>query len=202
VTDLAAAAVTGQDGDVEFAFVSGNPALDLAGTIGSRRDDAVDLLAVPADLERWVAECGELPDRVTADPATFESALSLREAIYQLALDRVLGRPFDPGSLEILNEKATGPTLTMTLGDAGLRMSGDVLAVLAHLARSAISMLADPRVRLKECDRASCTRIFLDRSRGARRTWCGMSECGNRVKAAAYRARRRASATGKAAGTT
>nr|WP_272918512.1 CGNR zinc finger domain-containing protein [Nocardiopsis alba] len=53
-------------------------------------------------------------------------------------------------------------------------------------------MLADPEVALKECGRPDCTRLYLDRSRGARRTWCGMDECGNRVKAAAYRARRRA----------
>src|SRR5262245_41862657 len=91
--DVAADRVTGQDGDVDFAFVSGNPALDLADTVLSRRDEPTDLLAAPADLERWVAECDELPKRATADSATFESALSLREAIYRLALDRVLDRP-------------------------------------------------------------------------------------------------------------
>nr|WP_281353719.1 CGNR zinc finger domain-containing protein [Phytoactinopolyspora mesophila] len=53
-------------------------------------------------------------------------------------------------------------------------------------------MLGDPQACLKECGRAGCTRVYLDRSRGARRTWCGMDECGNRVKAAAYRARMRA----------
>ncbi|MFC7328286.1 CGNR zinc finger domain-containing protein [Marinactinospora rubrisoli] len=175
--------------------MSGNPALDLAGTVATRRDDPVDLLAAPADLERWVAECDGLPDRVTADPAAFASAISLREAVYRLALDRVLGRPFDPGGLDIVNGTAAGPVPTMRLSDAGLQVSGDIRAVLSHLARSAITVLADPHARLKECGRAACTRIYLDRSRGARRTWCGMDECGNRVKAAAYRARRRASAT-------
>lgn len=180
---------------MDFAFVSGNPALDLAGTVGSRRDEPVDVLATPADLEQWVAECDELPERVTADFATFDSALSLREAIYRLALDRVLDRPFDPGSLEIVNDMAAGPVPTIKLSDAGLRMSGGLLAVLSHIARSGIAVLADPHACLKECGRAGCTRIYLDRSRGARRTWCGMVECGNRVKAAAYRARRRASIT-------
>ncbi|MFJ9413788.1 CGNR zinc finger domain-containing protein [Streptomyces sp. NPDC101227] len=175
--------------------MSGNPALDLAGTVGSRRDGPVDVLAAPGDLERWVAECDELPDRVAADFATFEAALSLREAIYQLALARVLGRPFDPGSLEIVNDTAAGPVPTMKLSDAGLQMSGDLPAVLSHLARSGIAVLADPDACLKECGRTGCTRLYLDRSRGARRTWCGMDECGNRVKAAAYRARRRASTT-------
>ncbi|MDT0347574.1 CGNR zinc finger domain-containing protein [Streptomyces litchfieldiae] len=158
------------------------------------------LLAAPADLERWVAACDGLPDRVTADSTTFESALSLREATYRLALDRVLARPFDPGSLEIVNAMAAGPVPTVELGDAGLRMSGDLRAVLSHIARSGIVVLADADAHLKECGRAGCTRVYLDRSRGARRTWCGMDECGNRVKAAAYRARRRASATAEGRG--
>lgn len=177
-----------------FAYVSGNPALDLAGTVVSRRGEPIDALAAPLDLERWVAECDELPDRVTADSATFESALSLREAIYRLALDRVLGRPFDPGGLEVINAAAAGPVPTVELSEAGQRMTGDVLAVLSQLARSGIAVLADPRACLKECGGTGCTRIYLDRSRGARRTWCGMDECGNRVKSAAYRARRRDSA--------
>ncbi|BDM69602.1 hypothetical protein HEK616_30890 [Streptomyces nigrescens] len=180
---------------MNFAFVSGNPALDLAGTVGSRRDEPTDLLAAPVDLERWVAECDELPDGVTADFATFESALSLREAIYQLALDRVLDRPFDPRSLGIVNDTAAGPVPTLQLSDTGLQVSGDLAAVLAHIARSGIAVLGDPHACLKECGRTGCTRIYLDRSRGARRTWCGMDECGNRVKASAYRARRRASMT-------
>lgn len=191
---LSSAAVTGQDGDVDFAFVSGDPALDLTGTVGYRRDDPDEALATPADLERWVATCDGLPDRVTADAAGLKSALTLREAIYRLALDRVQGRPFDRADREIVNDAAKGPLPTVELAETGLRMTGDLRAVLTQLARSAIAVLADPDARLKECGRAGCTRIYLDRSRGARRTWCGMDACGNRVKAAAYRARKRASA--------
>lgn len=182
--------------------MSGNPALDLAGTVGSRRHEPLDLLASPADLERWIAACDELPDGVTADSTGFASALSLREAIYQLALDRVLGRPFEPAGLKTVNDMAAGPVPTIRLSDAGLHMSGDLHAALSQAARSGITVLADPHACLKECGRPGCTRIYLDRSRGTRRTWCGMDECGNRVKAAAYRARRRASATPEGRGPT
>lgn len=171
--------------------MSGDPSLDLTGTVGTRRDQPVDALTRPADLERWVAECDQLPDRVTANTASFEAALALREAIYRLALDRVLGRPLHPASLRLVNDTAAGPVPTITLSDAGMRMSGDLRAVLTHLARSGIATLADPHAHLKECGRDGCTRIYIDRSRGARRTWCGMDGCGNRVKAAAYRARKR-----------
>lgn len=174
--------------------MSGDPALDLTGTVGSRRDEAVDLLRSPADLERWVTECPGLPDDVSADEAGFRLALSLREAIYRLALDRVLDRPFDPVSLRIVNDTAAGSPPVVKLSDSGLCVSGHLPEVLSELARCAVALLADARSCLKECGRTDCTRIYLDRSRGSRRTWCGMEECGNRVKAAAYRARRLASA--------
>ncbi|GES31539.1 ABATE domain-containing protein [Streptomyces angustmyceticus] len=181
---------------MDFAFVSGNPALDLVGTVESRRGAAADLLAAPADLEQWVRACDELPDQVTADAAGFASALRLREALYTLALDRMRNRRFTPAGLEIVNDVASAPALVVTLSDAGVRLSGDLRATLAHLARSGIAVLADRHAHLKECGRPDCTRLYLDRSRGARRSWCGMEACGNRVKAAAYRARRQAAEQG------
>ncbi|UED84251.1 CGNR zinc finger domain-containing protein [Streptomyces profundus] len=177
---------------MEFAFVSGDPALDLVGTVESRRGAAVDRLAAPGDLERWIGACDELPDGVSVDAASFTAALRLREAFYGLALDRLRGHRFSPAGLEIVNEAAAGPALVVGLSDVGLRLSGDAPAVLAQVARGGITVLADRHASLKECGRPDCTRLYLDRSRGARRAWCGMDACGNRVKAAAYRARRRA----------
>jgi predicted RNA-binding Zn ribbon-like protein len=190
VTSVARARVTGQDGDVQFAYVSGNPALDLVATVESRHVQAVDLLTTPADLEQWVLACDELPDQVTADPATFALALRLREAIHQLALDRMRSLRYTSASLAIVNDVAAGRPPTAQLSDSGLHLTGDLSAALTHIARSAITLLADHQACLKECSRPSCSRLYLDRSRGTRRAWCGMQACGNRVKAAAYRARK------------
>lgn len=169
---------------MSFAFVSGDPSLDLAATVLSRRGSPVDL--------RWLDECAALPSGIAVDPDGFAAARSLREALYRLALDRVLGRQFDSRALEIVTDTAATPPLTARLTGTGVRRSGDLRAALSEVARGGIALLADPHATLKECGRPGCTRIYLDRSRGARRRWCGMAECGNRVKAAAYRARRRA----------
>jgi len=171
--------------------VSGSAALDLAGTLKWRRSAPEELLAGPDDLRRWLAEAADLPGGLTVDPESFRAAIALREAIYQLAADRLHRRAFQRRSLDLVNRTAARPGLTVQLSDTGTVRSGDLGAVLAELARDAVSVLADPGSPLKECGRPSCTRIYLDRSRGARRTWCGMDECGNRVKAAAYRARKR-----------
>ncbi|HYB09262.1 MAG TPA: CGNR zinc finger domain-containing protein [Alphaproteobacteria bacterium] len=44
---------------------------------------------------------------------------------------------------------------------------------------------------VRKCERADCTLWFLDVSKSHARRWCSMAVCGNRAKAAAYRARGR-----------
>ena len=174
-----------------FVFVSGNLALDLAGTRKWRRTEPEELLADAGDLSRWLAETRQFPADLSVDTATLRLALTLREAIYRLAECRLHDAPFDAADLQVVNELAARPGVRVELTADGVARSGDARAALADIARSAVDALADTDTPMKECGRSSCTRIYLDRSRGARRTWCGMDECGNRVKAAAYRARKR-----------
>jgi predicted RNA-binding Zn ribbon-like protein len=43
--------------------------------------------------------------------------------------------------------------------------------------------------RVKACEGAACTLLFVDRTRGHARRWCSMAVCGNRAKQAAHRNR-------------
>lgn len=42
---------------------------------------------------------------------------------------------------------------------------------------------------LKACEGPACTLLFADHTRGHRRRWCSMAQCGNRAKQAAHRHR-------------
>jgi len=42
---------------------------------------------------------------------------------------------------------------------------------------------------VKTCEGLACTLLFVDHTRGHRRRWCSMSQCGNRAKQAAHRHR-------------
>ncbi len=46
--------------------------------------------------------------------------------------------------------------------------------------------------RVKNCEGPTCTLWFHDVSKSHKRRWCDMSVCGNRAKAAAHRAKKRA----------
>jgi predicted RNA-binding Zn ribbon-like protein len=78
---------------------------------------------------------------------------------------------------------------------SGRRTGATPDQALSSIARDAIEVLSGPDAELlKECGRPECTQVYLDRSRGARREWCAMETCGNKMKAAAYRARKKAEA--------
>lgn len=178
-----------------FAFLSGNLGLDLAGTLKWRDTEPEELLADPADLDRWLVEAGVVDVAPGCGPDDLADAREVREAVYALVLQDVAGAPYDEGAARRLGEAAARPMVSLELGPDGLTRSGDPGAALAVVARAALELLGErPRPLVKQCGRAACTRVYLDRSRGGRRTWCGMAECGDRVKAASYRRRKRGEA--------
>ena len=96
------------------------------------------------------------------------------------------------------NEFALRPDLTPQLvvdehGRYGVApVAGGVAAVLAAIARDAVRLLGGPRAaRIKECEHPDCSLVFLDETQSGRRRGCSMERCGNQVKTAGYRARRR-----------
>ena len=137
-------------------------------------------------------QAGIVDGPVAVTPAGLERAKVVREALFALVEATIDGEPAPRGALRVVNEAAAAPPPTPALQDAALRREGDLDAVLSALARAALELLGGPeRARVKWCAGADCTRPFVDRSRGARRRWCGMAGCGDRAKAAAYRARQR-----------
>lgn len=173
-------------------FLSGNLALDLAGTLKWRGSTAEELLRAPQDLDDWFTQAGLLDKAPASDEQDLAAARRLREAVYQLSLARLQGLPLPRAARTTVNQAAAAPPVGAVLTAGGLRRSGDAAAALSVVARAALELFGAQRDALvKQCGREACTRVYIDRSRGGRRTWCGMAECGDRVKAANYRRRKR-----------
>ena len=67
-----------------------------------------------------------------------------------------------------------------------------VEGALARLAESVARELTQGRPeRLRVCENQECRWIFVDTSHSGKRKWCDMRTCGNRVKVARHRQRRR-----------
>jgi predicted RNA-binding Zn ribbon-like protein len=174
-----------------FTFVSGNLALDFAGTVLHRATAPEDLLTSPPALGEWAvaADLADSPPHVSE--AEFTRALAVREAVYRLALASVSGGRRRQDDIDVVNAAAADAPVTAVLTQAGVQRTATAEAVVATIARAAVALLGGPdAARLRECGDPPCTRLFVDTSRARSRRWCDMAGCGNRAKVAGFRARR------------
>ncbi|MFJ9607469.1 CGNR zinc finger domain-containing protein [Kitasatospora sp. NPDC101176] len=180
--------------NLDHVFVCGHPALDFAATLRARRSTRFEMFVTPERLNAWYVESGLVDSITPGCEQDVRAATTVREAVYRLVTNRVHGEEFDREALAVLNGVARREPVTPQLTLAGRHNEGTPDQALATVARQAVELLSGPDVPLlKECGNPECTRIYVDRSRGTRRQWCGMDSCGNRIKAAAYRARKKTS---------
>ncbi|UQX89567.1 CGNR zinc finger domain-containing protein [Jatrophihabitans telluris] len=175
---------------MDFVFVSGRPSLDFVGTRKWRRDSAEEQLLGAADLADWTVRAGLLDVAPRVDASGLGHAIELRESMYRLLALTASPTRSSARDRRRLNAVGARPPVELALRGQRVRRSGDLDAVLATLARDAIEIIGtDAMASVRECTNERCTRLFLDASRGRTRRWCGMSECGNRHKVAAFRER-------------
>lgn len=178
-----------------FRFRGGHRALDLVATLAARLKPVPrDLLALPGDLDRWLRAAGFIAEPRATD-ADLQSARRLREAVHDLALARIAGRP-DPDSARAdLNQLASGPAAAPQLDSEGaLAWQGSAAGLLAEVAREAVLLFGGAQaMHIRQCEADGCAILFLDTSRAGDRRWCSMAACGNKAKVAEFR-RRKASA--------
>ncbi|SEO96746.1 CGNR zinc finger domain-containing protein [Actinacidiphila rubida] len=178
--------------NLNHVFVCGHPALDFAATLRARRSTRFEMFVTPERLNAWYVESGLVDTITPGEEADVRAATTVREALYQLVTNRRLGEAFDREALAVVNGAARKPPATPQLTLTGRHTEATPEQALATVARQAVELLSGPDVPLmKECGNPECTRVYIDRSRGMRRQWCGMESCGNKIKAAAYRARKK-----------
>jgi predicted RNA-binding Zn ribbon-like protein len=181
----------------ELKIVGGDPALDLANTVGDDRvpDPLDDYPAFAA----WAARIGDIDEaaarRLTAraSPAAARRALaearSLRAAVDAVFRALATGGAPPPDPLARLVQRAGAAVERAHVAGRDLAWAGNHLErPLWPLAVSALDLLRHgPLDRLKACE--DCPWLFLDTSRNRSRRWCSMEDCGTRVKMRRYRAK-------------
>lgn len=177
---------------MRFEFIADRPVLDFLPTIAARDSVGEEKLQTEQDLADWIRESGIVDAAPQIPPGDLGRVKALREAMFRMIAALIDQRPESPADRALVNAAAASPPPVLHLDDDGLHRVGDLGAVLAVLANDCLDLHASPdRASLHWCADATCTRPFIDRSRGQRRRWCGMKGCGDRAKAAAYRQRRR-----------
>ena len=180
----------------DFRFRSGRLCLDFMATVGDREHTTFDRWRVTQDLGRWCVEAGLIRQAGMVRDDQIARARVLRETLFRLFTAALTGAAPSPADLGLINAAARKPALVPQLRAFGQPhewiTDAPYEAVLANVARDTIDLLSGSALeRVRKCADAHCSILFLDTSRPGKRRWCSMNGCGNKVKKAAYRRRRR-----------
>ncbi len=187
-----------------FLWIGNHVALDFVNTRPVIAGSPVELLPDGAALARWLAVAGLIPERrrrsvepLWRDSPQMRQLIVFREWLREAVVEIENGRPVPSGFVKelnrhlaerpLVNEVATQASGLVLRRKFEPRDPADALGLLARLAAELITQAGSTRMR--RCD--ACILHFLDTSRKGTRRWCSMSLCGNRVKVAAYTARKR-----------
>ncbi len=199
--------------EVPFVFVGERLWLDFVNTDDARRGVRVDVLRDFDTLVRWLETTRVLDAeravgiarRAVQQPAGAAAALvdarRVRAALRTLAergatsertradalleINRVLGRSAGTRRVEWRSDGSFRQSF-VPVGDA---FAGLMIPVVESAAEA---LVHNELVRVRQCADPRCPRVFYDSTRNGRRRWCDMATCGNRAKAARFRARGRA----------
>jgi len=186
-----------------FGTPAGHVALDFVNTLDGRWGTPEERLKDYFALVAWTREkrllselhCNRLIETSYRTPGRgtniLQDAIKLREALYQIFTAIVDRRVVPQNALGILNLFLMEGSSYVRLANNGRHFEWDWLSsnhalnsMLWPLARAAADLLASEDVgRIRQCAAEDCAWFFLDTTRNARKRWCDMKSCGNRVKA-------------------
>jgi len=192
--------------------------LDFVNTVDPRVGDLQrDYLATYTDLVQWSRYTGALAaeqevallraaaQRPGDAQTVFHQVIALRETLYRLFAAVATRRSPASADLAALHGAYMSVMAQAHLGVATNRLewrwavgASTLDLLLAPIVTSAVHLLTSPEARrIKMCPGlGDCGWIFLDTSKGGRRRWCRMQDCGSRAKMRRYYARRRSEQAG------
>jgi predicted RNA-binding Zn ribbon-like protein len=153
---------------------------------------ALDAVAGRArDLREWLR--ASLAKHAGSEPGAGAKIADLAPLNAVLALDDSHGEII--AAPEGAAEDAGGHRHLARRGHLAVRRVGRWSApaqLLLPIAWAIADLICREDLRLiRTCEGPACTLAFLDRTKAHARRWCSMAACGNRAKAASYRANRR-----------
>jgi predicted RNA-binding Zn ribbon-like protein len=158
-------------------------------TATSGRED----FASPDCLHEWLTDHDLLDADATVSAADLRQAISVRQALVQLAIARQENSS-DANAIEILNRAARSAQMSVSFGLGGRASIAPLAPAVDGALGKIIAIVVDAMAdgtwdRFKICRDPGCSWAFYDRSKNHSGTWCDITSCGNLAKARTYRAR-------------
>jgi predicted RNA-binding Zn ribbon-like protein len=189
-----------------FEWSGGHPALDLVNTLDERPfDQPIENLAAYPDLVRFTELAGLVEPALAAGlqaltgPActrVAKRARELREHVHGVLAALHKQRPASQRDLDAIESAirvARAARVLVASPSGGLAhyrwpQPATVEVPLHACALAVEDLLTDvDRGRIRKCGASDCDVYFVDTSKGHRRQWCSMKNCGNREKQRRWR---------------
>jgi predicted RNA-binding Zn ribbon-like protein len=166
------------------------------------REPSEERMSSPSALLDWLRTSGmaevkeinaiarDWKKRPQAALEIYETALRLREAIYNILIARIRCEAPSEDALAFFNVmlSKSGPALRVERRGEFLwrrrSIEGCAADLLMPIVFSAIELITGVRAaKVRQCqDDRGCGWLFVDDSRIQNRRWCSMGDCGNRAK--------------------
>lgn len=181
-------------------FVASNLALDFINTkfgVGTEQRECLD---DDSSVVAWLRQAGALTEDLEGSPPGLVGlARELRENMRELVEAAKGGHPADPAVVNQVLERGSpfekldwDPSASVFRREEH-RRNMEAESLLQPVARALVRLLTEENLQLvKQCEASDCVLLFHDQTKSHRRRWCSMASCGNRMKAAAHRARKSA----------
>lgn len=181
-------------------FLADNLALDFINSRYGVGDQSHDCLTDDQSVASWLKVAGLSAEHSNerAPNGLLDTALELREclkAVVSAAMQRhstnltVINRVLEAGRpvhrLEWDDETQAFQTLAHPTDSSPATLLWPVADALVKL------VTGDKFEFVRQCEAHDCILLFHDLSKSHRRRWCDMATCGNRMKVAAFRARKK-----------
>jgi predicted RNA-binding Zn ribbon-like protein len=192
-----------------FLFLGKHVALDFLNTRLVLPEGPKELLPDVDALGRWLVASGVLTSQKgkalarkwgdTPQAAVFlQELLKFRERLRAVVVRQEAGYSVSDAFISELNSVLKQHPSVIALQWKGQKLDREVIVepeepddIWAPIAVAVAELLSDVSpVRLRKCE--ACIVHFLDTSKKGSRRWCSMNICGNKIKVAAYRQRKRA----------
>ncbi len=179
-------------------FVANNLALDFINTSYGTDHRHCDCLVDDDSVLAWLALAQSVSEPVEVTPAgLYELARDFRSSARAAVVAAAAGEPADIGLINEVLEAGRYSKALVWDADRQVfvmkeyRRNDDAASLLQPVAQALADLLVHEDLQLvRQCEAHDCTLFFHDQTKSHRRRWCSMASCGNRVKAAAHRARK------------
>ena len=193
----------------KFIWVGNWPAIDFINTQAIVDGRPEDHLKAPHDLLVWLDESG-LGKGSKESASTAPSGLLNEAHAYRSLLRRGIAQLAEKQRITAKLVERTNEYLRNSVSVRRVESDGHAFRALverrfeivadyvAPVADSFAALLTTGNLqRIRKCKNPACVLYFYDTSKGGQRAWCSLDICGNKMRMAASRERRRLGPSGK-----